>query len=224
MALHLHSSWTGVKKSNLGEAMKILSAISILLFTLQAVASSYYCNGVTKQSGSSWYYPNGVTAQSGSSVYYENGVTFKSGSSLYFKNGVTFVSGSSMYYSNSVTLKSGSSYYHSNGNTLKSGSSCYYENGSSMGSCPATIRILAGLDYNDLEVTMNLNSDVRIGMNYRFVYGGKPGFVTLAEDGSIIDIQYECNSSSDSAVNALLKNYQSMTSDQKLKVRTNICM
>lgn len=203
--------------------MKILSGISILLFAVQSIASSYYCNGTTKQSGSTWYYPNGATAQSSSTVYYENGATLKSGSSLYFKNGATFVSGSTMYYSSGSTLRSGSSYYHSNGSTLKSGSSCYYENGSSMGSCPATLRIQAGLGDNDLEVVVSLQSGDMTSLSYSFVSSGQSGYATLAGDGIVKDIQYNCNGTSDSDVDDLLKGYQSLSTDQKSKVRANIC-
>lgn len=203
--------------------MKTLTAILFSFAALQASAGSYYCNGATKNSGSSWYYPNGATTQSGSSVYYENGATLKSGSSIYFRNGATFVSGSSMYYSNGATLKSGSSYYHSNGATMISGSSCYYQNGSSMGSCPTTFRIQAGLGTNDLEVVVNLSTGELKSLSYGFTTNGRLGILTLEGDGSVEDIQYECSSTNDSGVQALLNDYKTMSSEQQSKVRTNIC-
>jgi hypothetical protein len=203
--------------------MRSLSIILLFLFSLPAAATSYYCSGATKQSGSTWYYPSGATAQTGSTVYYETGATLKTGSTLYFKSGATFVTGSTMYYSSGATLKTGSTYYYSNGATLKTGSTCYYESGASMGSCPATLRVQAGLGSNDLEVVLDLKSGTLKSLSYDFTSNGRDGHVSLNGDGTIDGIEFECGSSVDAQVEQLIKDYQSLSTDQKSKARAGIC-
>lgn len=203
--------------------MKSLSIISLLLFSLPAAANSYYCSGGVKQSGSTWYYPSGTIAQTGSTVYYESGTILKTGSTFYFKSGSLLMTGNTMYYSSGALLKTGSTFYHSNGTLLKSGSSCYYENGTNMGPCPSIYRVQAGLGSNDLEVVLDLKLGTLKSVSYDFTSSGREGHVSLDGDGTIEDIQFECGNSIDPQVEALIKDYQSLSTDQKSKARANIC-
>ena len=198
--------------------MRIFSFFVLLLPCL-SFASSYYCNGNTKQSGSSWYYPNGNTAQSGSSVYYMNGNTLKSGSSIYYRNGNTLRSGDSLYYSNGNTLKSGSSFYYQNGNTLKSDSSCYYQNGNPIGDCPVSYNISLATGDNSLDATINLREGSLVGLSHQF---GTTSIV-LDANGDILDIRHICSGTLDPAVESIISSYKTLDAQKKSQVRDQIC-